>query len=61
MYTVIINKKAVKELEKIPKLRYKSIRDAIDGLESNPRPNGNTKIRGRNDTYRIRIVDYRIV
>ncbi|OJV39618.1 MAG: hypothetical protein BGO29_04530 [Bacteroidales bacterium 36-12] len=61
MYKIVVSKKAIKELEKIPKLYYKTIRIAIDNLENEPRPNGYKKLQGYDDTYRIRVGVYRII
>jgi mRNA interferase RelE/StbE len=56
-------KKYVKELEKIPEQFRQSIRDKVNGLSDNPRPEGSIKLKGSKDTplYRIRCGDYRIV
>ena len=37
------------------------MRDAIDALEANPRPFGYDKLAGRENEYRIRVGDYRII
>ena len=61
MYRLEIRKSAVKELEKVSKVYYKSIRAAICELEDDPRPNGCKKLHGTDDLYRIRVGMYRIV
>ena len=37
------------------------LQGAIDGLEENPRPDCVKKLKGRENEYRIRIGDYRII
>lgn len=59
-YKVIIQKRVLKELEKINEPDYSKIKDAIIGLAENPRPHGYKKLKGR-DGYRIRVGDYRII
>lgn len=60
MYQVLIEKNALKQLEKIPKPFYPKIKAAILALAKNPRPEGSKKLQGRN-AYRIRIASYRVV
>ena len=61
MYRVIIDKRAKKEIDKIPILYAKKIALAIYDLEENPRPNGSKKLVGYDNTYRIRIGKYRVI
>ena len=61
MYTVIVKKKALKELDAVPKKYYTALRDAIDGLAENPRPAGCKKLIGSDNDYRIRVGTYRIL
>ena len=61
MYTVELSHPALKSLEDIPKSDLKKISKKIDALESNPRPHQVEKLVGREDLYRIRSGDYRIV
>ena len=61
MYTVVLSKKAEKQLDDIPNPYYKSIKKQLKGLENNPRPNGYRKLVGYSDLYRIRINNYRII
>ncbi len=50
-----------KELRKLsPKIR-RAIVERILNLADDPRPNGVTKLRGADKTYRIRQGDYRII
>ena len=59
-YTVVLTKKATKQLDKIPDYIAKPIIDAIGNLAENPKPNGYKKLKGRIG-YRIRTGDYRII
>jgi mRNA interferase RelE/StbE len=61
MYSVVVNKKAKKELDKIPTLYARKIAEAIYSLANEPRPSGCKKLVGYNDIYRIRIASYRII
>ena len=60
-YTIEFKKSAFKELEKLPVLIQQNITLNIAGLALNPRPNGCKKLRGRDNHWRIRVGDYRIV
>ncbi len=59
-YTVVLSKKAQKQLDKLSDNIAEPIIDAITGLEQNPRPVGYKKLKGR-DGYRIRTGNYRII
>lgn len=60
MYKIVVKKSAIKELAQISPPYNKKIVDAIDGLSNNPRPEGVKKLKGE-ESYRIRVADYRIV
>ncbi|MGV3656995.1 MAG: type II toxin-antitoxin system RelE family toxin [Chitinophagaceae bacterium] len=60
MYNVVVEKAAIKQLEKIPSPFYLNIKEALIGLSANPRPSGYLKLKGR-DGYRIRVGNYRII
>jgi mRNA interferase RelE/StbE len=59
-YKVKIEKKVVKELEKINEPYYTKIKNAMLALGNNPRPIGYIKLKNR-EGYRIRVADYRII
>ena len=59
-YTVVLSKKAQKQLDKLSDNIAKPIFEAIAGLEENPRPQGYIKLKDR-DGYRIRVGNYRII
>ncbi len=60
MYEVIIEKSAIKELQKIPKQDYRKIKSVLLTLTVDPRPHGYLKLKGR-EGYRIRAGNYRII
>ncbi len=59
-YTVVLTRKAQKQLDKLSDNIAQPIIEAITRLEENPRPAGFKKLKGR-DGYRIRIGNYRII
>lgn len=59
-YTVVLSKKAQKQLDKLSDHIAEPIFEAITGLEENPRPQGYKKLKGR-DGYRVRVGNYRII
>ena len=60
-YRVIIPKPVQKQLNNLPqKIRLRLIA-AIRLLEDNPRPDGVKKLRGYDNTYRIRVGSYRVI
>ena len=59
-YTVILSKKAQKQLDKLSDNIAEPIFEALAGLEEDPRPPGYKKLKGR-DGYRIRVGNYRII
>lgn len=59
-YTVVLSKKAQKQLDKLSDKIAEPILEAISSLEENPRPQGYKKLKGR-EGYRIRIGNYRVI
>jgi len=59
-YQVTLKKRVLKTLEEIDEPYFSSIKNAIYGLATNPRPPGYKKLKGR-DGYRIRVANYRII
>lgn len=59
-YKVFFKKSVEKDLKKIPQSYLVKILKKIEGLKTNPRPDGSEKLTGR-DRYRIRQGIYRIV
>lgn len=61
MYKVIVSKTASKELADLPSQVVNRIVPAIIKLGENPHPAGCKKLKGEQDTWRIRVGDYRVV
>jgi mRNA interferase RelE/StbE len=59
-YSVVLSKKAQKQLDKYTDDIAEPLINAITELENNPHPNGSLKLKGR-DGYRIRVGNYRII
>lgn len=59
-YTVLILRRAQKELANLQKLDYERVRDAVMSLSDNPRPINCKKLVGR-EGWRIRIGNYRVI
>lgn len=60
-YTIILKRKAEKELLGLQRDDVIKIREAINQLAENPRPNGCKKLIGSLNEYRVRVGDYRIL
>ena len=61
MYKVIIKKRVLKSLDKIPVVYLSGIKEAVNNLADNPRPFGSVKLSVFENTYRIRAGIYRII
>ena len=59
-YTAVLSKKAQKQLDKLSDNIAEPILEAIGNLETNPRPQGYKKLKGRTG-YRVRVRNYRII
>jgi mRNA interferase RelE/StbE len=59
-YTIILSKRAQKQLDDFSEKIANTIIETIASLELNPRPNGCKKLKGR-EGYRIRTGNYRII
>lgn len=60
MYKIIIEQRAIKEIESLPNEIIQDIIDSIRQLKTNPRPYGVKKLTG-GIGWRIRVRDYRIL
>ena len=60
-YEVTLASSAEREIKSLPKSIQRRVERMIDSLRSNPRPRGTIKLKGREDIYRIRVGDYRII
>ena len=60
-YRVSFNAHAARSFRRLPKSIQARLKPEIDALRDNPRPFGSEKLSGLEDTYRIRVGDYRIL
>lgn len=59
-YTIVIGRRAQKELAGLPSGVYTQVRDEIRKLGEDPHPPGSTKLSGR-EGFRIRVGNYRVI
>jgi mRNA interferase RelE/StbE len=60
-YRVEVERSVAKEIAKLHPEIQRRIAQTLLGLENEPRPAGCQKLAGKDDFYRIRVGDYRIV
>jgi mRNA interferase RelE/StbE len=60
-YTVLFKPSAKKAYGRLPLDARRRIASKINGLAQNPFPPGVVKLAGEENTYRIRIGDYRVI
>lgn len=60
-YSIVFARSASKELEALDTTVARRVVPRIKALADNPRPTGCKKLSGVNDTWRIRVGDYRVV
>jgi len=61
-FRILIDARAAKKLEKLPKPIIQKIDKAIASLSENPRPPGAKLLKGKlKEGWRIRISDYRVL
>lgn len=60
-YTVEFSANADREFRKFSRDLQLRLRPRIDALETDPRPPGAKKLAGRENLWRIRVGDYRVV
>lgn len=61
IYRIEWTRSAAKELRKLPRQMIPKIVAAVDNLSSNPYPQGVRKLVNTENSYRIRLGDYRIL
>ncbi len=60
-YTVEFKPSAARALRRLPRDVQARIGETITSLAENPFPQGVKKLKGEENTYRVRVGDYRIV
>lgn len=60
-YRLYFQPRAEKALLKAPREMQKRLRTAVLALAESPRPHGAKKLKGKRDTWRIRVGDWRVV
>jgi mRNA interferase RelE/StbE len=61
VYRIFISASAEKALKRVPSKDQQRLAAAIWSLAVNPKPIGSKKLRGYEQTYRLRVGDYRII
>lgn len=60
-YKILWKISAKKELKKLDKKEIPKIIKEVENLSSNPYPNNHKKLQGSENSYRIRIGNYRVI
>jgi len=60
-YTIRMESRVRKTLDRLPADLYGRIMRKLEALQENPRPFGVEKLAGPEDLYRVRVGDWRIV
>jgi mRNA interferase RelE/StbE len=60
-YQVVVPKTVRKQIDTLPADMFDRAEEVIRDLAEDPRPDGVVKMKGSDQTYRIRIGNYRIV
>ena len=60
-YQVNLSSAAKRQLKKLSPTLQDTLKRLIDSLATDPRPSGCKKLKGRNNEYRIRTGNYRIL
>jgi mRNA interferase RelE/StbE len=60
-YTVQFAPAAARDLRKLPRDVQTMLAPKIEALASEPRPRGSLKLSGSDNTYRLRVGDYRLL
>ncbi len=61
LYKIEWKRSAVKELKKLSKENINRILETVEALSSSSFPNQTKKLVGSNNSFRIRVSDYRII
>ena len=60
-YEVLVKRNVTKKIRSIPKPYIAKVYAAFKELAKHPRPSGSKKLKGKTETYRLRIGIYRII
>ena len=60
-YSIELRPAALRDLKRLPKEVLDRVSRKINSLADNPRPPGVEKLSGSEDSYRVRVGDYRIL
>jgi mRNA interferase RelE/StbE len=60
-YSITISPHAKSDIDSLDKPIKRRVGAAIETLADNPHPTGSKKLQGKDDTWRIRVGDYRIL
>ena len=60
-YRLVLHAEAVKEIRALPKKTKQTVKEVIDSLRETPIPLAAKHLKGRKNTLRIRVGDYRIL
>ncbi len=61
-YELVISRQALKDLAELPKPVVGRVVKAINGLGTDPRPDGCKKLKGKHEVlWRIRVGQYRVI
>jgi mRNA interferase RelE/StbE len=60
-YQIFIKPAAQRQLKKLPSAIQKDLIALLESLSADPRPSGYQKLKGRQNQYRVRSGDYRII
>ena len=61
MYSLVIERAAEKDMQRLREDVHDRVSEAILQLKSNPRPHGSKKLTGMAGSWRIRVGDYRVL
>jgi mRNA interferase RelE/StbE len=56
-----VARRAVKAIARLPRAEQQRIRAVVDLLAESPRPPGRIALSGEENTYRVRVGDYRVL
>ncbi len=61
MYEVLVERRAERDLNRLPRDLFDRVIRAVKSLADNPRPAGSRKLTGSENDWRIRVGDYRVL